>query len=296
MLVGTSVARNRGRRRHLLTHEHRAANTFDTPARDRIERRGAYRFAGVETKAGVMQRTQNGRANDEAVSERTVVRAVRAPRQSSDHRRASSTSSSPTRPLERTRNRHRFPDGRIDVVEEVRRWVGRVEVHRLGRVDLGPPADGHDPVHGRRVGKFNRVAERQVGWFDTNPIVQHRRHTRVVERRDHRPHRCEARQVGIGDDQRSPNAEIEEAIPTSRVTPGPKRTLEAANSKAISRFIWPDSCDAPSVVAANAATPVVLDPQWTANCRTAAGLGRHRDMIRSGKRPATNIEALWKTH
>jgi hypothetical protein len=44
----------------------------------------------------VMQRTQNGRANDEAVSERTVVRAVRA------HGKAAITGA----PAARPRHRH----------------------------------------------------------------------------------------------------------------------------------------------------------------------------------------------
>ena len=64
-----------------------------------------------------------------------------------------------------------------------------------------------------RIGELNRFAERHVGGFDAHPVVQHRLHARSVERGEHRVHGCESRQVGVGDDQRPPDAEIDKVHP-----------------------------------------------------------------------------------
>ena len=71
--------RRRGCLRKLLAHEHLAVPLLDLPARDRIQRRRAKRFAGLEAEARVMERAPDRLADDEAVGEMAaVVRAARA--------------------------------------------------------------------------------------------------------------------------------------------------------------------------------------------------------------------------
>ena len=77
--------------REFLAHEHLAVPLFDLPARDRIQRGRAKRFARLEAEARVMERAPDRLADDEAVGEMaTIVRAARTHREEAIRRLARS--------------------------------------------------------------------------------------------------------------------------------------------------------------------------------------------------------------
>ena len=127
--------------------------------------------------------------------------------------------------LQRPRHRQASADGRVDIVEKVRRRIGRVQVGGLRGVDRGPAADGDVRVVGARARECDRLEERGIGGLDADADYTAANETPCCS--------SESRTVRTGGSpptSGSVNTSTWRApisfrsIPTSRVTPTPKRT------------------------------------------------------------------------
>ena len=76
-----------------------------------------------------------------------------------------------------------------------------------------PPPTATIPSTAADSGELNGVEERHVGGFDAHLVVQHRLYAGSFERAEHRLDGRQPRQVGVGDDQRLPDAQIDEVHP-----------------------------------------------------------------------------------
>ena len=204
-----------------------------------------------------------------------MVRAVRAYGKAAITGARSSTSSSPTRPLERyPEQAHRlFPD------------LGDIACSRgsppVGRSCRGsPPWPCRSPDPRRRPRSRHAPPRRQIQSRrgTTRSVVSTR--TRSYSTAVTPASSSDAITVSTGRQPRQVGSVTTSALrmPRSR-RPFPPLAAPGRRSARWRRPIQrrslgssgPIPATHPPVVAANASTPVVLDPQWTANCRTSSG-------------------------
>ena len=102
--------------------------------------------------------------------------------------------------FDRPRNRLAPADGRIDVIQEIRR-VATVKVGRLRRVDCRTAADRDKRVEVVRLGGRNGFAKRFVRGLHADAVENRRANLVLFERFQHRGNRRQVAQVGIGEDQ-----------------------------------------------------------------------------------------------
>ena len=114
----------------------------------------------------------------------------------------------------------RLADRRVDVVEEVGRGIGRVEVGGLGGVDDRPAADGDEAVELVAAREGDRVLERHVGRLDAHAVVDDGGDAGGLERLEHRGERRQAGDDRVGDHQGPAHAQVGEIHPDFTRDPG----------------------------------------------------------------------------
>ena len=110
--------------------------------------------------------------------------------------------------LSGTGHRQSLADRRVDVVEEVVRRKGGVEVHGLGRIDGGAATDGDEGVVLALAGEADGILERGIGWLHANAVVESPRQPARVERVNHRLHRWERADDRVRHHQHLADAEL----------------------------------------------------------------------------------------
>ena len=110
--------------------------------------------------------------------------------------------------LERARHRQPLADDGVDVIEEISRWIGGVQVDGFGGVQGRASAHGDDRVARRLAREGNGVLERLVVRLHAHTIVENEGDMVFVQRFQHRLDRPRLAQPRIGHDQRPPGSEI----------------------------------------------------------------------------------------
>ena len=132
--------------------------------------------------------------------------------------------------LERSGHRQPLADRRVDVVQEVGRRIGGVEVDGLGGVDRSSRRRRR-----RTRRRLRRAANAIASWNDTSvgsTRTRSRRRTATPASASDSSTVCIGRQAGhdrIGHHQRPVSPRSARSMPTSRVTPAPNRTLDAGH-------------------------------------------------------------------